>query len=291
MRNIFRNPQDLLSPQTARLHSHHAVARRGGGFAHQITSRAMSEAGSILSESMETAAQAAADLVKVPLTMAMVGIACLFAPLLTVFIAPLILLFTPLLLSLGFGLTAFGLGRAGLIVTWGDNHRRRAAASERAAAAAALRCRCGHPPGDEASSPSVLIRQGSLQELNQLATKRGERIVRQVTALVRSNLSKATREVSGEVEQHLHALQRELQSWAYANPNIKPYCHGHIGWLLRKEARDIELVRPRRERAAAAAAPPTRRRRRPSSPSSSSPPPPRAAARRRGTRGSARSSI
>ena len=128
VRNIFRNPQDLLSPQTARLHSHHAVARRGGGFAHQITSRAMSEAGSILSESMETAAQAAADLVKVPLTMAMVGIACLL-PLADVFIAPLILLFTPLLLSLGFGLTAFGLGRAGLIVTWGDNHRRRSAAS------------------------------------------------------------------------------------------------------------------------------------------------------------------
>ena len=93
-----------------------------------------------------------------------------------------------------------------------------------------------------------------------------------MTALVRSNLSKATREVSGEVEQHLHALQRELQSWAYANPNIKPYCHGHIGWLLRKEARDIELVR-------SASAPEPHRpsdspSSSPSSPSSSSLPPP-----------------
>ena len=45
------------------------------------------------------------------------------------------------------------------------------------------------------------------------------------------------------MEQHLHALQRELQSWAGANPNLKPYCHGHIGWLLRLEARQMAVQR------------------------------------------------
>ena len=40
------------------------------------------------------------------------------APVATCFIAPFILLLTPILLSLGFGFIVFGLGRAGLIVTY-----------------------------------------------------------------------------------------------------------------------------------------------------------------------------
>ena len=49
---------------------------------------------------------------------------CSLAPVATVFIAPFILLLTPILLSLGFGFIVFGLGRAGLIVTLFVTRRR-----------------------------------------------------------------------------------------------------------------------------------------------------------------------
>ena len=54
--------------------------------------------------------------------------------------------------------------------------------------------------------------------------------------MVKHNVGQVTRDVASEVEQHLRALQRELQSWAGVNPNLKPYAQGHIGWLL-KQAR------------------------------------------------------
>jgi len=76
---------------------------------------------------------------------------------------------------------------------------------------------------------------GSLSTLNSLTTQRGERLVRQVGTLVRHNVARATHDIRAEVEVQLQALQRELQSWVGANPNLKPYCHGRIGWLLRRE--------------------------------------------------------
>mmetsp|Transcript_25171 Transcript_25171/g.69230 ORF Transcript_25171/g.69230 Transcript_25171/m.69230 type:complete len:444 (-) Transcript_25171:1493-2824(-) len=77
---------------------------------------------------------------------------------------------------------------------------------------------------------------GSLSTLNSLTTQRGERLVRQVGTLVRDNVARATNDIRAEVEAQLQALQRELQSWVGANPNLKPYCHGRIGWLLRGES-------------------------------------------------------
>ena len=56
----------------------------------------------------------ASEKMRLPIACAGIGVVCLLAPVLVV---PLILLLTPLLLPLGFGLTAFGLGRAGIIVT------------------------------------------------------------------------------------------------------------------------------------------------------------------------------
>jgi hypothetical protein len=168
-------------------------------------------------------------------------VVCLLAPVLVV---PLILLLTPLLLPLGFGLTFFGLGRAGLIAALGGAvpvqllETRSRSETQEDDASEAPSPRCSTP---ETPPPLVELRSGSLHELNQLAGERTKNLVKQVGQLVRNNLSKVTKEVSGEVEQHLHALQRELQSWAGANPNLKPYCHGHIGWLLRLEARQTGL--------------------------------------------------
>ena len=67
----------------------------------------------------QTAARHAAEMMQTPLTVAMVGVACILAPILITILAPLILLLTPLLLPVGLGLTFFGLGRAGLIATLG----------------------------------------------------------------------------------------------------------------------------------------------------------------------------
>ena len=46
-------------------------------------------------------------------------------------------------------------------------------------------------------------------------------------------MQRVTQDISGEVEQHLQALQQELQSWVGANANLKPYCTGRIGWMLK----------------------------------------------------------
>ena len=69
--------------------------------------------------SWQTAARHAAEMMQTPLTVAMVGVACILAPILITILAPLILVLTPLLLPVGLGLTFFGLGRAGLIATLG----------------------------------------------------------------------------------------------------------------------------------------------------------------------------
>jgi len=190
----------------------------------------MSEAGSLLSESMDSAGRAAAEMMRLPLRCAGIGAACILAPVFALLLAPLVLLLTPLLLPIGLVLVVVGLGRAGLIATLSEP----VTLELRDAPDAAL--------GAPRSAPEMLtsivpppVRQGTMSELNQLAGARAEHLVKQVGHVVRHNLSKATKEVSGEVGEHLHALQLELQSWAGANPNLKPYCHGHIGWLLRLE--------------------------------------------------------
>lgn len=76
---------------------------------------------------------------------------------------------------------------------------------------------------------------GSLSTLNTMTAQRGERLIRQIWRHLRSNLGRASREIGAEIRHQLVALQRELQSWVGANPNLKPYCHGRIGWLLRSE--------------------------------------------------------
>ena len=196
-------------------------------------------------------------MMQTPLTVAMVGVACILAPILITILAPLILLLTPLLLPVGLGLTFFGLGRAGLIATLGgaapqqqqipyrrNNRFSRDWPVEDTDEPEVIPTRQSRRSRENgAKTPPLVLKEGSFKELNQLAGKRANQLAKQVGQLVRNNLSKATREVSGEVEQHLHALQRELQSWAGANPNLKPYCHGHIGWLLRLEARQLEARR------------------------------------------------
>ena len=207
----------------------------------------MSEAGSLASEARDLLTEAAlgseagTELLRTPLRCAAAGLICMTVPILVLLMAPLFLIFSPLLVPLGFGLTVFGLGRAGLIVAL-RGPVTRAMRGSRAQHTNSL----SRPPdslhasGADSTVDTLELKEGSLRELNTLATKRAGRAVTQVTALVRTNVVRATRDISGEVEVHLHALQRELQSWAGANPNLKPYCHGHIGWLLRQEARESE---------------------------------------------------
>jgi hypothetical protein len=84
----------------------------------------MSEAGSLASEarelfneSMESATETASALLRMPLRCAGVGVMFMLLPIFVMFIMPLMLMLSPLIVPIGFGLTVFGLGRAGLIVT------------------------------------------------------------------------------------------------------------------------------------------------------------------------------
>lgn len=198
--------------------------------------RAMSEAGSLMSETMDSAGHAAAEMMRLPLTVAGVGVTCMcartarmlagtsprvpfsptpiclvlvhsLAPLILALLTPLILLLTPLLLPVGFGLTVFGLGRAGLIATLrtGDSparaRRRRATTDELDddddASVSPTRVHSSRSSPD--AHPLIEMKHGTFSELNQLAGKRAEHLVKQVGHLVRHNISKATKEVSGEV--------------------------------------------------------------------------------------------
>ena len=228
----------------------------------------MSEAGSLASEarelfneSMESATETASALLRMPLRCAGVGVMFMLLPIFVMFIMPLMLMLSPLIVPIGFGLTVFGLGRAGLIVTLrGPTRALRVLepaspdASQalelnlaRARRELALPASVDHRGGTAEQEAAELLRverakDGTLRELNSLAGKRAHEAVKHVSALVRNNVMRATRDISGEVEVHLQALQVELQSWAGANPNLKPYCHGHIGWLLRQEAREAALT-------------------------------------------------
>ena len=229
----------------------------------------MSEAGSLASEarelfneSMESATETASALLRMPLRCAGVGVMFMLLPIFVMFIMPLMLMLSPLIVPIGFGLTVFGLGRAGLIVTLRGPTRASLRVLEpatpdasqavelnlaRARRELALPASVDRRGGTADQEADELLRverakDGTLRELNTLAGKRATEAVKHVTALVRNNVMRATRDISGEVEVHLQALQVELQSWAGANPNLKPYCHGHIGWLLRQEAREAALV-------------------------------------------------
>ena len=250
-------------------------------------SRVASDAGSICSEARELFTEQASEacrhasdvankLMRTPLRCVAVGSSLMVLPVAACIIAPLLILFAPLLLSLGFGLTAFGVVRAGLIVVLrGPANIAIQRAQRRLASATASGPQSSSVPpvrrevtqqarvesfmrpkvcGGSRLPPALLAQDGSLRELNDLAAKRGGSLVKEVSAVVRTNLVRATRDISGEVEVHLHAMQEELQSWAGANPNLKPYCYGQIGWLLRQEAREASSNCATPSSAAAAAA-------------------------------------
>eukprot|EP00308_Calcidiscus_leptoporus_P024380 CAMPEP_0119374074 /NCGR_PEP_ID=MMETSP1334-20130426/28824_1 /TAXON_ID=127549 /ORGANISM="Calcidiscus leptoporus, Strain RCC1130" /LENGTH=602 /DNA_ID=CAMNT_0007392025 /DNA_START=72 /DNA_END=1880 /DNA_ORIENTATION=- len=85
-------------------------------------------------------------------------------------------------------------------------------------------------------SSSLRVIDGSLKTLAQCGVDHSERLVRRFTEAVRANVVRAKRDISGEVGQQLIALQGELRTWVGANQNLKPYCHGRIGWLLKQES-------------------------------------------------------
>ena len=143
----------------------------------------------MLSERMENAAAAASELMRVPLTYAGIGTVIMVLPIAIVFFAPLLLaltlLLTPLLLPIGFGLTAFGLGRAGMIVTLKGSppppRRRRLTSRDE--------------PDDEDDDSIVEMQGGTFRDLQRVAKKRSGELVRQVGALVKHNVHKASMEV------------------------------------------------------------------------------------------------
>lgn len=85
-------------------------------------SRAFSEAGSILSERMESATLAAAELLRMPLRCVMLGACCLLLPLGVFLLAPLIVLFLPWLLTIGTTLLLFGGVRVMYIILVSHQH-------------------------------------------------------------------------------------------------------------------------------------------------------------------------
>jgi len=114
------------------------------------------------------------------------------APVLITLLAPLILLFTPLLLPLGMVLMVFGLGRAGLIATLGGDVpvARRLTSRERELRdlvddAAISPTRTGRHASGKAhhrvatEAPQIEMRDGSLTELTQLGGKHAEHLVKQ----------------------------------------------------------------------------------------------------------------
>jgi hypothetical protein len=92
------------------------------------------------------------------------------------------------------------------------------------------------PSVDEATGGtglSPLIAQGSMRELGGVTAQRGEQLVRQTVSLLRSNVARATLDLSDELQGQLQAMQQELHLWVGANSNLKPYSNGQIGWLIR----------------------------------------------------------
>ena len=72
-----------------------------------------------------------------------------------------------------------------------------------------------------------------MRELGGVTAQRGEQLVRQTVSLLRSNVARATLDLSDELQGQLQAMQQELHLWVGANSNLKPYSNGQIGWLIR----------------------------------------------------------
>ena len=239
-----------------------------------VLDKALSEAGSILSERMESATQMAVELLRVPLRCVAAGTVCLVLPPVVLMMTPFILLLIPLLVPLGFILTLIGIIHTGYIVcvareqedgvqplfmlttAVGESFRSKAdlgrlnhaeertdrGSGERRSRSRSLGVKSplletsvSGVSGEAAWDPTTPS-NGTLKELNALATNRGQTAFKQLGRLLHGSVTQAARDMTGELEQHLRALQRELQSWAGLNPNLKPYAQGHIGWLLQQEA-------------------------------------------------------
>ena len=116
--------EGAATPRTGRVHSSTRTACVKDGVGppavrvdKEMASRAMSEAGSILSERMESAALAAAELLRTPLRCVAAGAICLVLPPAAVVLLPLIMLLMPLLVPIGCVLMFFGTVRAGYIIS------------------------------------------------------------------------------------------------------------------------------------------------------------------------------
>ena len=196
----------------------------------------MSVAGSLLSERVEAAAAAAAEqLVKPGIQAAVTGIACVLVPPIILILAPLMMLLMPVLLPIGLVLLAYGLSRAGIVMSFAKGNWKHAkgmydqdVAYDDATGGTGL------------SRPPVMIEQGSMRELNSLTAQRGEHLVRQTVSLLRSNVARATHDLSHELQGQMQALQQELHLWVGANNNLKPYCTGQIGWLIRTQPKPVQ---------------------------------------------------
>ena len=256
------DPAPLLSPRTGPTAQRRLrVVKSHESGLDRLDARSEAGSVSILSERTQalvrqTATAAVENLLRPPLHCAAAGAVCMFGPPLIVAVSPLLLVLLPLTLPFGLMLTILGLVRAAFLLVISQvpqqlpraleqmsprrrlHHPRTAepradgGGSIAVAAAAAAAANPGARPNTPPPEPQ-LAKEGSLAEITNLTAHRGERLVRQLSGLLRSNVQRVTQDISGEVEQHLQALQQELQSWVGANANLKPYCTGRIGWMLK----------------------------------------------------------
>ena len=176
---------------------------------HVAPATLLDDVASVASEHVATALATKRILVEPGLRLALAGVLVAVLPALIVLLAPLCVLLLPLLLTLGATLTAAGLVRAAVVVSFssatGEPDRR-------------------------------VRRSGTLKDLNIVTKERGEALVRQMTGVIRTNVQQATLDVRNEVEEQLSTLQHELHAWVGANSNLRPYCEGQIGWLARQQS-------------------------------------------------------
>lgn len=137
-----------------------------------------------------------------------------FVPPLIIALAPIMLLLMPLLLPAGLTVLAIGVVQAALVTSL-------QASSDATPQSPVLKRR----------SPT----SGTMAHLGAITASRGEALVDQLAAKLRSNVSDLASGMRNEVEEQLSVLQTELQSWVHANPNLRPYSEGHIGWLTRPQ--------------------------------------------------------
>ena len=206
---------------------------------------AVSDAGSLLSERVEAVAAVAAESLVTPgIQAALCGLACMLIPPLVLLLAPLMVLLLPLLLPAGLTLLIFGLSRAGIGLSFAHRAAHRAPPLDEKWRLGSAWRRADQATGGTGLSPPPLHTiglgrmvkvpsTGSIRELGGVTAQRGEQLVRQTVSLLRSNVARATHDISDELQGQLQAMQQELHLWVGANSNLKPYCDGQIGWLVR----------------------------------------------------------